>query len=99
MDSQASSMSSSSNPETVTSVTARTLDPGKAVAMVIRKEGLLYSLWRLVMYLPEALGFQSAKKIDQGYANVDLDKIVARGRFPYRPSDLFLKVVHDFDCW
>ena len=81
----------------VTSLTAKTLDPGRAVATVIKnQEGLLYSLWRVVVFLLfEALGLNilsNHKATHENYENVDLDKYAARGRFPYRPSDLFLKV-------
>jgi hypothetical protein len=82
----------SSDPETVTSLTAKTSNPGKAVEKLFKREGLLYSLWRVIIYLLEELGVKASTKIHDDYSNVDLDKVASRGRFPYRPSDLFLKV-------
>ena len=82
---------------TVTSLTAKTFDPRRAVVTVIKnQEGLIYSLWRVLVFLLfEALGLKKSSNhrgIHDDYEHVDLDKFAARGRFPYRPSDLFLKV-------
>ena len=78
--------------ETVTTLTAKTHDPGEAAAQIFKEQGLLYSLWQLGEYLLEALGVKEAKKIDADYKNISLDEVAARGNFPYRPSDTFLKV-------
>ena len=82
---------------TVTSLTAKTFDPRQATATVIKnQEGLLYSLWRVVLFLFfEALGLNKSsnhKGIHEDYEHANLDKVASRGKFPYRPSDLFLKV-------
>ena len=82
---------------TVTSLTAKTFNPSQATATVIKnQEGLLYSLWRVVLFLLfEALGLNKSadhKGIHEDYEHANLDKIAARGKFPHRPSDLFLKV-------
>lgn len=86
--------SSGSQNETVTSITAKTLDPGKAVETIYSKEGLLYSLWRAAVYLLlEVFGFKSSSKgIYEDYEHANLDQVAAKGNFPSRPSDLFLKV-------
>lgn len=86
-------MTSTSEPETVTSITAKTFNPGKAASTMFAQEGLLYSLWRVAMYLLEAQGLKSSSRIDNEYEQADLDKVAARGKFPSRPSDLFLKVL------
>jgi hypothetical protein len=94
MESSASiiTTSSSTDHETVTLLTAQSLNPGNASAILFNREGLIYSLWRVVVYLLlEVFGLKS-KQIDENYENVNLDEVGARGRFPYRPSDLFLKV-------
>ena len=89
-------MTSTSEPETVTSITAKTLDPAKAASKIFAQEGLLYSLWRLalylVVYLFAAKEHKSSVRIDDEYEQADLDTVAARGNFPSRPSDLFLKV-------
>jgi len=81
---------------TVTSLTAKTFDPSQATATVIKnQEGLLFSLWRVVLFLLfQALGLNKSghKGIHEDYEHADLDKVAARGKFPNRPSDLFLKV-------
>ena len=82
---------------TVTSLTAKSFDPKQAYATVIKnQEGLLYSLWRVLVFLLfEAFGLSKSadhKGIHEDYERANLDKVAARGRFPYRPSDLFLKV-------
>ncbi len=87
--------SSASFDETVTSLTALSLDPGKAVATIFNyEEGLLYSLWQVVVYLLlEALGRKSSlsKGIHEDYEHANLDTVAKKGKFPSRPSDLFLK--------
>jgi hypothetical protein len=87
--------SAGSENETVTSLTAKSLDPGKAVATIYsNREGLLYSLWRPAAYLLlEAFGLnKSSKGIHEDYEHADLEAVAARGNFRSRPSDLFLKV-------
>jgi hypothetical protein len=84
---------------TVTSLTAKSFDPAQAVATVIKtQEGLLYSLWRVVVFLLfEALGLSKSSThqgIHEDYEHADLETVAKRGRFPNRPSDLFLKVQH-----
>ena len=87
-------MTSTSEPETVTSITATTYNPGKAASVLFAPEqGLLYSVWRVLLYLLEVQGLKSSVRIDDDYEQADLDKAAARGRFPSRPSDLFLKVL------
>jgi hypothetical protein len=88
------SSSTVTNPsvETVTTLTAKSHDPGEAAATIFKEQGLIDSLWQLGEYLLEALGIKEAKKIDDDYENISLDEIATRGNFPYRPSDLFLKV-------
>jgi hypothetical protein len=86
--------STSSDPQTVTSLTAQTLNPGAAAAKILKSKGVLANYWNLACYLLEALGVKWLRnnKIDRDYDDINLDEIVERGRFPYRPSDLFLKV-------
>jgi len=87
-------MTSTSEPETVTSITAETYNPGKAASTIFaQEEGLLYSLWRVLVYLLEVQGLKSSTRIDDDNEQADLDKAAARGRFHFRPSDLFLKVL------
>lgn len=80
--------------ETVTSLTALSLDPGKAAATVFNNNESLYSLWQTNVYLLlEAFGQKtSSKGIHEDYEHIDLDTVAKRGNFPSRPSDLFLKV-------
>jgi hypothetical protein len=80
--------------ETVTSLTALSLDPGKAAATVFNNNESLYSLWQTNVYLLlEAFGQKtSSKGIHEDYEHTDLDTVAKRGNFPSRPSDLFLKV-------
>jgi hypothetical protein len=89
-------MTSTSEPETVTSLVAKTFDPAKAASKIFAQEGLLYSLWRLAVYLLEYLfaakQHKSSVRVDDEYEQADLDTVAARGKFPSRPSDLFLKV-------
>ena len=87
-----SSTLTNSSVETVTTLTAKTHDPGEAAATIFKEQGLIATLWQLGEYLLEALGIKEAKKIDADYENISLDEVAARGNFPYRPSDLFLKV-------
>jgi hypothetical protein len=100
-NSTASSAVKNTDPDTgdvtVTSLTAKTFNPGQATATVIKnQEGLLYSLWRVVLFLLfEALGLNKSadhKGIHEDYEHANLDEVAARGKFPHRPSDLFLKV-------
>jgi len=90
------SVASTTNPtenETVTSITAKTMHPGKATEQLFKQQGWAISLWEVFLYLLEANGLKEPKKIHDDYDNIDLDEIMQRGRFPYRPSDLFLKVL------
>lgn len=91
-------MTSTSAPETVTSIVAKTFDPAKAASKMFAQEGLLYSLWRLAVYLLEYLfaaqEHKSAVRVDDEYEKADLDAVAARGNFLSRPSDLFLKVIN-----
>jgi hypothetical protein len=81
--------------ETVTTLTAKNYDIPKAMARIFSdQEGLLFSLWRLVIYLLEVFGLKKSMsnlRIDES-ENVDLDRAATMGNFPSRPSDLFLKV-------
>ena len=79
-------------PETVTSITARTLNPGEASKKIFEEQGSFYIFWQIFTFLLEALGLKE-KKIDADYEHAPLDEVAKRGRFPYRPSDLFLKVL------
>jgi hypothetical protein len=79
-------------PETVTSITARTLNPGEAVKKIYEEQGSFYTLWQIFIFLLEALGLKQ-KNIEADYEHVSLDEVEKRGKFPYRPSDLFLKVI------
>jgi hypothetical protein len=89
-------MTSTSAPETVTSIVAKTFDPAKAASKMFAQEGPLYSLWRLAVYLLKYLFAAKEHKssicVDDDYEQADLDTVAARGKFPARPSDLFLKV-------
>jgi len=78
--------------ETVTSLTAKSLHPGEAAKKIFKEQGSFYFLWQVWTFLLEALGYKQ-KKIDADYEHISLDEVAARGNFPYRPSDLFLKVV------
>jgi len=69
------------------------MHPGKATEQLFKQQGLAYSLWEVFLYLLEVSGLKHPKKIHDDYDNIDLDEIMQRGRFPYRPSDLFLKVL------
>jgi hypothetical protein len=81
----------------VTSIAAKTFNPSKAASTLFAQQGLLYSLYslcRLVVCtcLLQVQGLTSAAGTDNENDQADLDKVAARGRFPSRPSDLFLKV-------
>ena len=92
LNSASSVNSTSSQAQTVTSLTAQTLNPGSATATILKSKGWLSSYWQLASYLLEAIGAKSSRKIHDDSHDIDLDKVVDRGRFPSRPSDLFLKV-------
>jgi hypothetical protein len=80
--------------ETVTSLVARGLDPEQAVTTIFKEQGLLISLWIVLVYLLEAVGLKADSKIHDNYEHdkLDLEAVARKGNFPYRPSDLFLRV-------
>jgi hypothetical protein len=78
--------------ETVTLITAKTLNPGEASKKIFKEQGSFYTFWQIWEFLLEANGLKE-KKIDTDYEHIPLDEVAKRGRFPYRPSDLFLKVI------
>jgi hypothetical protein len=80
--------------ETVTGLVATGQDPETAIASVFKEQGLLISLWIVFVYLLEAVGLKAEAKIhdDYGHDHLDLDVVAKKGKFPYRPSDLFLRV-------
>lgn len=80
--------------ETVTSLVARGMDPEKAVTTIFTEQGLLISLWIVIVYLLEAVGLKAETKIHDNYAHeqLGLDAVAKKGNFPYRPSDMFLRV-------
>jgi hypothetical protein len=84
----------SGDKETVTSLVAKGLDPEQAVATIFKEQGLLNSLWIVLVYLLEAVGLKADSKIHDNYAHeqLDLEAVAKKGNFPYRPSDLFLRV-------
>ena len=88
------------SPETVTSLTAQTLDPGKAVERIFpgTNEGLLFSIWRAVDNILQVLGIKQAKTEVNNFDDVDFDKVASMGAFPFRRSDLFLKVITRLPC-
>jgi hypothetical protein len=93
MEQHSSEMPRPVETETVTSLTARDLNPAKATATIFKDQGVIFSLWQLAEYLLEAIGVKAAKKLHGDYEHADLDVVAERGNFPYRPSDLFLKVL------
>jgi hypothetical protein len=87
-------MTSLQDHDTVTKLTAKSLDPKKAIEQVFTEEpGLLYSLWWAVDNILQVVGLKAAKAAVDNLHEADLDKIATMGAFPNRPSDLFLKVV------
>jgi hypothetical protein len=78
--------------ETVTSLTAKSLDPKEAVERIFADEGLLLSYWRAVDNILQVVGLKEAKAHIDTLDNVDFDKVAAMGNFGSRPSDLFLRV-------
>lgn len=85
----------SSEKETVTRLVARGQDPETAIATIFKEQGLLISLWIVLVYLLEAVGLKAEAKIHDNYEHdqLDLDAVTKKGNFPYRPSDLFLRVL------
>jgi hypothetical protein len=83
----------SPSQESVTSLTAQSLDPGKASERIFSSEGLLYSLWSAAAHIITVIGLKEAKAPVDTLHAIDFEKVASMGNFGTRPSDLFLKVV------
>ena len=85
----------SPDKETVTGLVAKGQDPEAAIATIFKEQGLLISLWIVFVYLLEAIGLKAEANIQKNYEHdqLDLDAVAKKGNFPYRPSDLFLRVL------